>query len=158
MKYYIIVPVLVLVFLVGISLLLVMAPDGEPVTQPIIAPTIVVPESILELPPKPEVVIPKEIPVTPSTKEFTIQGDDDNLFPDSILVNKGDIVKITFVVKNSNVYFGGLDFRAGPWGDTGKLLKGSRKTVEFVADKSFEFKSYWPASNKLKATGNVVVN
>ena len=42
-------------------------------------------------------------------------------------------------------------------------LKGYTKnlpdgTVEFVAEETFQFKSYWPASNKLKATGTVTVN
>jgi len=90
-------------------------------------------------------------------KEFTIEGDDLGLYPETITVNKNDKVKITFKVRNENVYYGGLDFRS-EFFDTGKVLPGSIKTVEFTAQETFSYKSYWPSSNKLKATGTINVN
>ena len=101
----------------------------------------------------------EEIPEEPlvSIKEFIIEGDDSGLYPSSIEVNKGDTVKITFEVRSQGTYFGGLDFRSDVWGDTGKVSKGESTTVEFVAEETFQFKSYWPASNRLKATGTVTV-
>ena len=101
----------------------------------------------------------EEIPEEPlvSIKEFTIEGDDSALYPPSIEVNKGDTVKITFFVRSQGTYFGGLDFRSDVWGDTGKVSKGESTLVEFVATETFQYKSYWPASNKLKATGTINV-
>ena len=101
----------------------------------------------------------EEIPPEPliSIKEFTIEADDSGLYPPVIEVNKGDTVKITFKVRSQGTYFGGLDFRSGVWGDTGKVSKGESTTVEFIAEETFQFKSYWPASNKLKAIGTVTV-
>lgn len=93
----------------------------------------------------------------PAIKEFTIKADDKELSPSSIEVNNGDHVKITFNVREEETYFGGLDFRSDVWGDTGKVAPGDTKTVEFIADKTFQYKSYWPASNRLKATGTVNV-
>ena len=91
-------------------------------------------------------------------KEFTIEGDDGKLYPSSIEVSKGDLVRITFKVREEQVYFGGLDFRSDYWDNTGKVPKGGTATVEFTADKTFQFKSYWPVSNKLRATGTVIVS
>jgi len=101
----------------------------------------------------------EEIPAEPliSIMEFTIEADDSGLYPPAIEVNKGDTVKITFEVRSQGTYFGGLDFRSDAWGDTGKVSKGESTTVEFIAEETFQFKSYWPASNKLKATGTVTV-
>ena len=93
----------------------------------------------------------------PGLKEFTIEGNDLGLYPETITVNKGDKVKIMFKVRQDKVYYGGLDFRSDAWGDTGKILPGGSEAVEFTADETFEFKSYWPSSNKLKATGTVNV-
>ncbi len=101
----------------------------------------------------------EEIPPEPlvSIKEFTVEADDSGLYPSAIEVNKGDTVKITFEVRSQGTYFGGLDFRSGVWGNTGKVSKGESTTVEFIAEETFQFKSYWPASSKLKATGIVTV-
>ncbi|MEK6907305.1 MAG: hypothetical protein AABW45_02150 [Nanoarchaeota archaeon] len=96
-------------------------------------------------------------PVNLQLKEFTVEGDDLGLYPSTLTVNKGDIVKITFKVRNEKVYYGGLDFRSDVWGDTGKILPGNEKTVEFNAENSFTYTSYWPATNKLKATGTINV-
>ena len=93
----------------------------------------------------------------PTLKEFTIEADDIGLYPDTITVNKGDNAKITFKVRTDKVYYGGLDFRSSIWGDTGKVLPGGMTTVEFVAQETFTYTSYWPSSNRLKATGTVNV-
>lgn len=90
-------------------------------------------------------------------EEFTIEADDVGLYPSPIEVTKGNTVKITFVVRAQGTYFGGLDFRSTVWGDTGKVSPGSSKTVEFIAAETFEYKSYWPSSNVLKAIGMVMV-
>ncbi len=87
---------------------------------------------------------------------FNIEADDLGLYPGEIIVNHGNKVKITFKVRTDKVYYGGLDFRSDVF-NTGKVLPGETKTVEFTADKSFEYKSYWPASERLKATGKVNV-
>lgn len=90
-------------------------------------------------------------------KEFAIEADDSSFYPDEpLLVNDGDLVRITFKVRTTNVRFGGLDIRS-PEFDTGKISPGGEKTVEFVAESDFSFRSYWPDSNVLKATGEVDV-
>ncbi|MEK6932845.1 MAG: hypothetical protein AABW56_03575 [Nanoarchaeota archaeon] len=94
---------------------------------------------------------------TTNTKEFTVEGDDYGLYPETLSVNKGDNVMIIFKVRQDKVYYGGLDFRSDYF-NTGKILPGGTITVEFTADQTFEYKSYWPASNALKATGTINVN
>lgn len=92
-------------------------------------------------------------------KEFTVEGDDLGLYPDTITVNNGDLVKITFKVREEKVYYGGLDFRSeNDYFDTGKVLPGGIETVEFTADESFSYTSYWPSSGVEKATGQIIVN
>ena len=87
----------------------------------------------------------------------TIEADDNGFYPSSeVRVKKGAEVKLTFTVRTTNVYFGGLDFRSSKF-KTASVKPGQSTTVEFVADESFEFTSWWPASERLKARGNVVV-
>ena len=121
--------------------------------------TIIVAPFNVEIETEEETAQTEEIPAEPlvSIKEFTIEADDSGLYPSSIEVDKGDTVKITFKVRSQGTYFGGLDFRSDVWGDTGKVSKGQSTSVEFVAEETFQFKSYWPASNRLKATGTVTV-
>jgi len=103
-------------------------------------------------------IVGQETPAqTLSLKEFTIEGDDYGLYPDTITVNQGDRVKITFKVRENKVYYGGLDFRSSVWGDTGKVLPGASTVVEFIAQNTFTYRSYWPSSNRLKATGTINV-
>jgi len=98
-----------------------------------------------------------EIPtIIPTIFNFTIEADDNRLSPSEIRVKKGTKVMLTFNVSDTNVYFGGLDFRSSKF-NTPKIAPGGSTTVEFTADESFEFKSYWPASNRLKAIGKVIV-
>lgn len=95
--------------------------------------------------------------IEPGLKTFLIEGDDAGIYPSTISAKKGDTVRITFKTRTESVYYGGLDFRGGVYFNTGTLLPGGAKTVEFIADQSFDFKSYWPASGVLKATGRVIV-
>ncbi len=95
--------------------------------------------------------------VTSDVKAFTIEADDRGLYPDTVQVMKGDKVTLTFKVRTDNVYYGGLDFRS-PLFNTGKIAPGAAMSVDFVADQSFVFSSYWPAAGVKKADGNVVVS
>ncbi len=90
-------------------------------------------------------------------KKFTIEGDDFGLYPSDITVKEGDNVELTFVSRKKGVYYGGLDFRAEPWSTTGTVKSSENKTVTFIATKTTEFKSYWPATGVLKATGKIIV-
>lgn len=97
-------------------------------------------------------------PPAPAVKTFTIEADDRGFYPTgNITVNNGDVVRITFKVRTENVYFGGLDFRGAPYFTTPRVNPGGETTVEFTADKSFTYRSYWPNSNQLKATAQVTV-
>lgn len=98
---------------------------------------------------------PENIRTTvPKNKEFTIELDDYGVYPNSIVVNKDDNVKITFKVRNNNVYYGGLDARSDYF-DTGKIAPGESKTIEFKAINSFKFTTYWPSSGVVKSQGTV---
>lgn len=89
--------------------------------------------------------------------EITLEADDVGFYPSSeIKVKKGSTVKLTFVVRQDKVYYGGLDFRSSKF-TTQQILPGRSTTVEFTADESFEFKSYWPSTGVLKAMGQVIV-
>jgi len=89
-------------------------------------------------------------------QEFTIKADDYGFYPSTITVKKGSEVKITFLVSATEVYFAGLDIRSLKF-DTGTVKPGDKTTVSFITNESFDFKSYWPSSGVLKATGKVVV-
>ena len=106
--------------------------------------------------PLPVEVITESPVATVSVAVFTVKADDNRLSPNEIRVKKGTKVQLTFVVDKENTYFGGLDFRS-PKFNTGKVERGATRTVEFTADESFEFRSYWPASDRLKAIGKVIV-
>ncbi|MBI4176663.1 MAG: DUF4382 domain-containing protein [Candidatus Aenigmarchaeota archaeon] len=92
-----------------------------------------------------------------NVKSFTIEADDNGFYPSGpFIVNKGDSVKILFKVRSSGVYYGGLDMRSNFF-NTGTILPGNEKEVEFTATSTFTFTSYWPASGRKKADGLVVV-
>ncbi len=107
-------------------------------------------------------------PSTPTLKEFSFSVDDDGVIgTNEFSVNKGDTVRLNITVATSNVSFGGAWVR-GPAGSklandsdyiftTGNVSPGASKTVEFVANDSFEFGIYWPGSNVLKGKGKVTV-
>jgi len=94
---------------------------------------------------------------TPEDVELKLEADDFGFYPSSVLnVKRGSKVKLTFLVRNYNVYYGGLDFRSSKF-RTGSIKPGGSTTVEFIVDESFEFSSFWPLSNVLKATGKIIV-
>lgn len=93
---------------------------------------------------------------TPSTVSFTIEADDSEATIESLAVNQNDTVRITFNVRNTNVYYGGLEFRGGPV-DTGPIPPGGSKTVSFTALNSFTIIPYWPESN-VRKNYNIQVN
>ncbi len=88
--------------------------------------------------------------------EFKLEADDYGFYPNStITVLKGSRVKIHFIVRATSVYYGGLDFRSSKF-KTESVKPGGTATVEFIADDSFVFTSYWPLSSVQKASGKVV--
>lgn len=89
--------------------------------------------------------------------EFKIEADDNGFYPSGeVKVPQGAKVKIHFIVRRDLVYYGGLRFTSSKF-NTGAVKPGDTATVEFVADESFEFKSWWPVTDVLKATGRVIV-
>ena len=98
-----------------------------------------------------------EAPEEPGIVSFVVVADDNGLYPQTIVVPKGVPVELTFNVREQNVYYGGIDFRSGKF-STGTVLAGKEITVQFTADESFKYASYWPVSNVIKATGNIIVN
>ena len=108
---------------------------------------------------KPAVTEPSSIapvPTAPAFYEFKLEADDLGFYPEpTITVPKGSRVKIHFIVRTTNVYYGGLDFRSSKF-KTEAVKPGGTTDVEFIADESFVFTSYWPLSNIQKASGKVV--
>lgn len=100
--------------------------------------------------------VPPPASITPAVRAVTIASDDSRFSPSEIRVARGTNVAITFNVSTGNVYYGGLEFRSSKF-RTSAIAPGDSTKVEFVADESFEFSSYWPASGVLKATGRVIV-
>lgn len=97
----------------------------------------------------------------PTTKDFTIEADDRGFYIDSkdtssIAVLKGQLVKISFKVKQDGTYYGGLDFR-GCGQDTPDTKPGDFVQIQFTADQTCTITSYWPASNVKKDTLQVMV-
>lgn len=96
-----------------------------------------------------------ELSASKEISQFILEADDSGFYPNSkITVQKGDNVKLIFKVRNSNVYYGGLDFRSSKF-KTAAVKSGESATVEFIADEPFGFSSYWPASGVLKASGKI---
>lgn len=103
--------------------------------------------------PAPESTAPSE----PAVAEFKLEADDYGFYPAGNLeVPKGAKVRINFIVRSTNVYYGGLDFRS-PKFKTEPIKPGGTTLVEFTADEPFTISSYWPASGVLKSTINVAV-
>jgi hypothetical protein len=89
--------------------------------------------------------------------EFKLEADDIGFYPVSnIIVPKGSRVKIHFSVRTSNIYHGGLEFRSSKF-KTDAIKPGESTTVEFTADESLTFTSFWPLSGVQKVSGKVVV-
>lgn len=96
-------------------------------------------------------------PTAPSVVEMRIEADDLGFYPGgAISFPSGTRVKLTFAVRTSNVYYGGLDFRSSKFSTT-QALPGQTATVEFIANSSFIITSYWPSSGVYKASLSVNV-
>lgn len=95
-------------------------------------------------------------PAAPARVAFTIEADDTSFTPAEIHVTRGATVSLTFRVRTTGVYYGGLDIRSNAF-NTGTISPGGIKTISFIATTSLDFSSYWPLTNTLKTTGHVVV-
>ena len=109
--------------------------------------------------PSPETQTPP--PVQPSVKVFVIEADDGGFYMNgadtsSISASSGENLKITFNVRTTNVYYGGLDFR-GCGQQTDRVSPGGSTTVEFTATNTCTITSYWPSSSRVKDNLQVVV-
>lgn len=99
---------------------------------------------------------PTPSPLPPAVTELTIEADDRGFYPGSLPVFlSGTRVIITFVVRTTNVYYGGLDFRSSKFSSVA-ALPGGKATVEFTVDSSFVITSYWPASGVKKADLDII--
>lgn len=115
-----------------------------------VAPTVVPEKKIAP-------TIKQPITVTPTFYEFKLEADDSGFYPDpTIIVTKGAKVKIHLAVRTNNVYYAGLDFRSSKF-NTESVKPGETTVVEFIADESFTFTSYWPSSGVQKSSGRVIV-
>ena len=160
-------PVILIVFISGC------ATQISETTQ---VPTTPAQEQIQEIPPQPtpqpagESTLQGEVtptqqeqpPPLPTVKEFTIDADDrgfyiDNKDTSSVPVLKGEIVKITFKVREAGTYYGGLDFK-GCGQDTPDTKPGASVEIQFTADQACTITSYWPASNVIKDSMQVIVS
>lgn len=100
---------------------------------------------------------PSASPIPSPITELRIEADDLGFYPaGAISFSAGTRVKLTFAVRTSNVYYGGLDFRSSKF-STVQASPGQTVTVEFTADSSFAITSYWPVSNVYKASLQVNV-
>jgi len=95
--------------------------------------------------------------VEPKAVEVKLEVDDSGFYPSpTITVPKGSKVTIHFAARATNVYFAGLEIRSAKF-KTPVMKAGESASADFIADESFEFQSWWPAANYLKATGKVIV-
>ena len=80
---------------------------------------------------------------TPEVREFTITAKNFSLTPNTITVQKGDTVKITFV--NSDGFH---DFKIDEFNiSTNKISTDKQEIVTFVADKTGSFEYYCSVGN-----------
>ncbi len=96
------------------------------------------------------------------TKSVVIEADDygfyiSNQKIENLLVSPNQEIEITFRVRESNVYYGGLDFRSTLF-NTGKVEPGKETKVKFSTTQPFTITSYWPLSNVMKANLNVQIS
>ncbi len=117
------------------------APASEPEPEP-------------ESPSAPE---PEQTPPAAKILNLSVTADESAATPPQFKVARGTTVNLTFNVKNEGVYYGGIDFRSSVI-STGTIYAGQSKTITFSANQSFNFLSYWPASNVQKnATVKILV-
>lgn len=81
----------------------------------------------------------------------------DTITPENIVVNKGEIIVINFKAMEDS-HSNGARIVSPMWKDSPVLKPGESFSVQFVADKTFDYRMFWLAGNLLKTTGTVTVN
>ncbi len=144
------------------------APIPPPAISPAPPPAALPPPStvkrappLLLPPPAATQPVPSPIPVpiapAPPTVEFSFEADDYGFYPTATLsVSKGATVILHFLVRETSVYYGGLDFRSQKF-KTPSVKPGGSTTVEFTAEDAFTIISYWPLSGARKAELKVAI-
>lgn len=98
-----------------------------------------------------------ELPSEPTTREFNITGNEWNLNPPIITVNKGDKVILNFNLTGEKLEYDGFDIRSSyfsvKYTDFNKLQK-----IEFTADKSFTYSIYVIDTPVKRTSGRINVN
>ena len=86
-----------------------------------------------------------------SVREYTIESDDKDFYPNKIRAKVGDTVVIHFKFRDNSIYYAGLDVK-GPFEDVKYKLKGEQPiTREFTMKDETKITSYWPSSGVRKA-------
>lgn len=99
--------------------------------------------------------VPPPLPLPqPAIQKFSLEADDSGFYQNgqdtaSLVVSSGLAVQITFIVRTSNVYYGGLDFR-GCGVQSPAVPPGGSTTLEFTTSATCSILSYWPASGVVK--------
>lgn len=90
-----------------------------------------------------------------AVKEFTVEARDYAFSPDTVMVEKGDAVRITFIVEEGyhNFVIPEYDVATLP------LATDKKEVLEFIATQSgeFEFKSHVPKRQKPSMEGSLIV-
>lgn len=101
--------------------------------------------------------VPQEPVQQPGVREYTVEADDNDFYPNKIQAKIGETVKINFMFKDSSIYYGGMDVK-GPFEDVKYKLKGEQPiTREFTMKSETIIKSFWPATGVKKAELTVEV-
>jgi len=88
-------------------------------------------------------------------KEFTVEADDKNFYPNALMAKIGDKVKINFKFRDASIYFAGLDVK-GPFPTIQYKLNGQQPlTAEFTMQQETKITSYWPSTG-IKKTDLIV--
>lgn len=100
----------------------------------------------------------------PTVREITLEGDDSSFYLDgapitSLSAASGETIKLILKTRTTNVAFGGLQYKTSDFGgvDTGKVSPGSQAEVEITVNSAGMLRSYWPDTNFLKGTLNIVI-
>lgn len=157
-----ILPVILIVFISGCATQVnnVTSPEQPSQEQPSMQETTQQPTGAGTL--QGEVTPHEQPPSLPIIKEFTIEADDRGFYTNnqdisSISADKGDVVKITFKVREAGTYYGGLDFR-GCGQDTPDTNPGASIDIQFTADSTCTITSYWPSSGVVKDNLQIIVS
>ncbi|OHA48675.1 MAG: hypothetical protein A2806_00925 [Candidatus Terrybacteria bacterium RIFCSPHIGHO2_01_FULL_48_17] len=125
------------------------AEEAQEITPPFSPPPV-------QIEPPPQDEPPPNEPTGPQIVSYIVEADDNGLYPATISVPRDATVNLTFKVRSTNVYYGGLDFRSTKF-VTSSVPPGGETTVTFTADATFTYTSYWPASGVKKADGTITV-